>query len=70
VKRSSSGALISPPNGYTGGGLSLPGSIALDHSGNVRAINTQANYLNSGVSISELSGSGALFRPARASRAA
>jgi hypothetical protein len=63
VKLSSSGALLSPANGYTGGGLSLPGSVALDHSGNIWAINTLANYLNAGLSISELSDSGGPLSP-------
>jgi hypothetical protein len=61
--RTNSGALLSPPNGYTGGGLSQPGSVALDHSGNAWAINTQTSYLNAGLSISELSGKGTPLSP-------
>jgi PKD repeat protein len=63
VKLSSSGALLSPANGYTGGGLYMPGSVAIDHSGNVWAINTMYGYLNSGTSVSELSPSGTALSP-------
>lgn len=58
VKLSASGALLSPANGFTGGGLSVPASVAIDNSGNVWAINTQTNYPNAGQSISKLSPAG------------
>jgi PKD repeat protein len=63
VELGSSGQLISPPSGYTGGGLSTPGPIAVDHSGNVWAINTTANDLYAGTSLSKLSSAGAALSP-------
>ncbi|SNS46681.1 PKD repeat-containing protein [Granulicella rosea] len=61
VKLSSTGTLLSPPNGFIGGGLSVPASLAIDHTGNVWAINSEANYPNAGTSLSKLSPTGAPF---------
>ncbi len=58
VKLSSSGNLLSPPNGYIGGGLSQPGAIAIDSAGNAWATNTEIGYIYAGTSISKLSSNG------------
>jgi PKD repeat protein len=63
IELGSTGQVLSPLNGYIGGGLSTPGPIALDHSGNVWAINTTAGYLYAGTSLSELSSTGAALSP-------
>jgi streptogramin lyase len=57
-KFSSSGAAISPPGGYTGGGLSNPSGIAVDGSNRVWVSNRGNN------SISAFSNSGAPLSPA------
>jgi hypothetical protein len=54
-KFSNSGALISPSNGYTGGGLNWPAGIAIDGSGNAWVANSVGN------SITELSSSGSVL---------
>jgi PKD repeat protein len=58
VKLSATGTLLSPANGFIGGGLSVPASLAIDNGGNVWAINSEVNYPNSGVSLSKLSPTG------------
>ena len=58
VKLSSSGNLLSPANGYIGGGLRQPGAIAIDNAGNAWATNASSGYLYEGFSISELSSNG------------
>ena len=66
---SSSGAPISPVQGYMGGGLDVPDSIAIDSSGNVWAVNagnyTLAEFSNAGVALSPSHGfvGGGLNRP-------
>ena len=62
-KLSSLGAFLSPPGGYTGGGLNNPASIALDPSGNAWITNFAANGTQSLVSISELSSKGDALSP-------
>jgi PKD repeat protein len=59
VKLSPTGTLLSPANGFVGGGLSVPASLAIDNAGNIWAINSETSYPNGGVSLSELSSSGA-----------
>ena len=54
-KFSSAGTALSPPTGYTGGGLLNPVSIAIDGSGNVWTANLG--------SVSEFSGAGAALSP-------
>jgi streptogramin lyase len=58
VKLSPSGTLLSPANGYTGGGLYQPGAIAIDNAGNAWATNTVSGYSYTGTSISKLSSNG------------
>jgi hypothetical protein len=53
---SPSGSVLSGANGFSGGGLNYPGQVAIDAAGNVWAANDGAG---SGMSISELSSSGA-----------
>jgi streptogramin lyase len=54
------GALVSPANGYTGGGLKGPAQIAIDGSNRVWVANREGNSLsaftNSGVAISPATG--------------
>ena len=52
---SSSGAVLSGTNGYTGGGLNLPWGIAIDGSGDAWATNEQGN------TVTELSNSGTIL---------
>ncbi len=59
VKLSPTGTLLSPANGFIGGGLSVPSSLAIDNGGNVWVINSQSGYPNSGTSLSKLSPTGA-----------
>ena len=58
VELSSSGALLSPANGFAGGGLSVPSNLAIDNGGNVWVINSEAGYPNAGTSLSKLSPTG------------
>ena len=53
------GTLLSPANGFIGGGLSVPSSLAIDNGGNVWVINSLSGYPNSGTSLSKLSPTGA-----------
>jgi hypothetical protein len=62
-KLSSSGAFLSPPGGFTGGGLNNPASIAIDPSGNAWITNFTVSGAQSLVSISELSGNGDALSP-------
>jgi hypothetical protein len=55
MKVSTSGAIVSPSGGYTGGGLNAPASIAVDGAGNVWVANP--GRIGSG-NITELSGAG------------
>jgi PKD repeat protein len=58
VKLSASGNLLSPPNGYIGGGLYPPAAIAIDNAGNAWATNSENGYIYTGTSISKLSSNG------------
>ena len=58
VKLSASGNLLSPPNGYIGGGLYQPAAIAIDNAGNAWATNSENGYIYTGTSISMLSSNG------------
>ncbi len=58
VQLSPSGAVLSPANGYIGGGLNQPGAIVIDNAGNVWATNSVSGYIYTGTSISKLSSSG------------
>ncbi len=53
------GVAISPPGGYTGGGLNAPAGIAVDGAGNVwvtnRAGNTLSEFANTGAAITPTS---------------
>lgn len=59
VKLSPAGTLLSPANGFIGGGLSIPSNLAIDNGGNVWVINSEAGYPNAGTSLSKLSTTGA-----------
>jgi len=62
MKLSSLGAVLSPPNGFMGGGLQNPVGLAIDQSGNVWVTND--TFLpNSTVSVSEFSNAGAPLSP-------
>ena len=62
MKLSSLGAVLSPPNGFMGGGLQNPVGVAIDQSGNVWVTND--TFLpNSTVSVSEFSNAGAPLSP-------
>lgn len=55
-KLSSTGAILSPSNGYSGGGASFPGALAIDGFGNAWVVNNNN-------SVSKFSNSGAPLSP-------
>jgi hypothetical protein len=60
LELNNNGVLISPQTGYTGGGMTYSGPIAIDSSNNIWALNTRScsvsKFSNSGVAISGSSG--------------
>lgn len=62
MKLSSLGVVLSPPNGYMGGGPSSPNGVAVDLSGNVWVTNPVFG-VNPTVTVSEFSNTGAPLSP-------
>jgi hypothetical protein len=62
MKLSTLGAVLSPPDGYMGGGPSSPNGVAVDLSGNVWVTNP-AFGVNTTVTVSEFSNTGAPLSP-------
>ena len=62
MKLSSLGVVLSPPNGYMGGGTSNPYGVAVDPSGNVWLTNPVFG-VNTTVTVSEFSNAGAPLSP-------
>jgi hypothetical protein len=62
MKLSSLGAVLSPPNGYMGGGPSSPNGVAVDLSGNVWVTNPVFG-VNTTLTVSEFSNTGAPLSP-------
>jgi hypothetical protein len=63
LKFSSSGALLSPAAGYTGGGLNDAESIAIDNSGNVWITNFLGSTPQENGTVAELSNTGTALSP-------
>jgi hypothetical protein len=64
MKLSSLGAVLSPPNGYTGGGLLHPWGVAIDPSGNVWVTDIISSSTGGpGISVSEFSNAGIPLSP-------
>ena len=65
MKLSNLGAVVSPPNGYVGGGLVNPWGVAIDPTGNVWVTDIISPYTTApGLSVSEFSNAGIPLSPA------